>query len=70
MSTKLGLASEAPDLPPGTLIAATADGIDVAARDGIVRLLELQLPNGKVMDAKAFVNGNKEWLTPKQCRFE
>jgi methionyl-tRNA formyltransferase len=34
-----------------------AEGIDVAAGDGSVRVLELQVPGGRVMTAREFLNG-------------
>ncbi len=39
---------------PGTVL----EGLRVACRDGAVKLLELQLPGGKVMDAPAFARGH------------
>ena len=41
---------------PGTVIAATKDGIDVAAGDGVLRILRIQLPGGKPISAAEFVN--------------
>jgi methionyl-tRNA formyltransferase len=41
---------------PGTVIAAGKDGIDVACGRGALRLLEIQLPGGKRMEAAAFLN--------------
>ena len=42
---------------PGTVLAATADGIDVAAGDGVVRLTELQRAGGKRLSAGDFLRG-------------
>jgi methionyl-tRNA formyltransferase len=39
---------------PGTVL----EGLRVACRDGAVKLIELQLPGGKVMDADAFARGH------------
>ncbi|PHQ81215.1 MAG: methionyl-tRNA formyltransferase [Coxiella sp. (in: Bacteria)] len=41
---------------PGTVIAATKDGIDVATGDGVLRVLRLQLPGGKPLTAAEFMN--------------
>ena len=43
--------------PPGAVWRAGPAGIDVAAGRGSVRLLELQAPGGRVLDAAAFLNG-------------
>lgn len=43
----------------GTVIAATAEGIDVATADGVLRIIELQKAGGKRQLAKDFVNGYK-----------
>jgi methionyl-tRNA formyltransferase len=42
---------------PGEIWRTGPDGIDVAAGTGTVRLLELQAPGGRVLDARAFLNG-------------
>ena len=42
---------------PGMVLAATADGIDVAAGDGVVRLTELQRAGGKRLSAGDFLRG-------------
>ena len=61
---------ETHDVPAGTLVACGKDGIDVAAADGTVRLLSLQLPNQKVVDAQSFFHGQQHWLVVNKCRFE
>jgi methionyl-tRNA formyltransferase len=40
--------------PAGTILAAGRDGIDVATGDGVLRLLKIQPPSGRVMDAAAY----------------
>lgn len=45
-----------PAAAPGTVVAAGKDGIDVACGSGCLRLLEIQLPGGKRLDAAAFLN--------------
>lgn len=46
---------------PGTLVAAARDGIDIATGQGLLRVLELQLPGKKRIDAASAVNG-RDWL--------
>ena len=45
---------------PGTIIAASKQGIDVATGAGVLRLLQLQKAGSKAMDAAAFINGHPE----------
>jgi methionyl-tRNA formyltransferase len=40
---------------PGTIVAATRDGIDVATGAGLLRLTKIQPPSARVMDAGAYV---------------
>jgi len=44
------------DGSPGAVVAAGKQGIDVACGEGCLRLLEIQLPGGKRLDAAAFLN--------------
>ncbi len=41
---------------PGAVVAAGKQGIDIACGQGCLRLLEIQLPGGKRLDAAAFLN--------------
>lgn len=41
---------------PGAIISATPEGIDVAASDGLLRLLRLQRPGGRQITAGEFLN--------------
>ncbi|MDH4275833.1 MAG: methionyl-tRNA formyltransferase [Gammaproteobacteria bacterium] len=50
------LASATTRATPGTVIAATKEGIDIATGDGVLRILRLQWPGGKPLSAAEFVN--------------
>lgn len=50
---------------PGTVIAATPGGIDVATGDGALRLLDVQLEGKRRLGAAAFVAGHR--LPPGTC---
>jgi len=44
------------DAPPGMILAATKQGIDVATGEGILRLKTLQRPGRKAQDAAVFIH--------------
>jgi len=46
--------------PPGSIIQASKQGIDVATGEGMLRLLQLQKAGSKAMDSAAFLNGHPE----------
>ena len=43
--------------PPGAVLFEGPEGIDVATGDGILRVMRLQLPGGKPLTARDFLNG-------------
>ena len=60
MMLKIGLAHYEDsdcDAPPGTVLEAGADGIHVATGKGVLQLLQLQRPGGKMLPVDAFLLG-------------
>jgi len=47
---------------PRTIVHASQDGIDIATGEGVLRLLQLQLPGGKVLTAADFYNAKHNEL--------
>ena len=45
--------------PPGTVLRAGREGIDVVAGEGVLRILELQPAGGRVQSAAEFANGRE-----------
>jgi methionyl-tRNA formyltransferase len=41
--------------PPGAIVTAGREGIDVATGEGVLRLRRIQPPSGRVMDAEAYL---------------
>jgi methionyl-tRNA formyltransferase len=51
--------SESPNATPGTVIAESKQGIDIATGMGILRVTRLQLPGGKPLSAADFINSRQ-----------
>lgn len=49
---------------PGTIISSTKQGIDIATGDGILTLLNLQLPGKKALAVADILNSRADWFTP------
>ena len=56
--------AEAAHAEPGTIVAATKQGIQVATGDGILSLESLQPAGKKAMSAQDLLNSRREWFTP------
>jgi methionyl-tRNA formyltransferase len=50
--------------PAGTIISASKEGIDVATGDGVLTLLNMQLPGKKPLNVSDILNSRSEWFTP------
>jgi methionyl-tRNA formyltransferase len=55
--------------PPGTIVNADAAGIEVACGEGSLRILNLQMPGGKVLNSSQILNGHAELFKAGQ-RFD
>lgn len=51
-------ASETADAQPGTVVSVEKENFAVQTGDGVLRVLEVQMPGKKRMDAGAFLRGN------------
>ncbi|ABV34647.1 methionyl-tRNA formyltransferase [Shewanella sediminis HAW-EB3] len=52
------------DAPAGTIISAGKQGIDIATGDGVLTLLNMQLPGKKPLSVGDILNSRGEWFTP------
>jgi len=62
---RIGMAAamnEKVNAAPGTIIQASKEGIDVATGDGVLRLLSLQLPGGKMLPVQQFYHARASEL--------
>ena len=60
------VSEETTDAQPGTVIAATKQGIQVATGNGVLTLLNMQLAGKKAMPVQDILNARKEWFTVGQ----
>lgn len=60
------VSEEITDAQPGTVIAATKQGIQVATGNGVLTLLNMQLAGKKAMPVQDILNARKEWFTVGQ----
>ncbi|MBB1363199.1 methionyl-tRNA formyltransferase [Shewanella sp. SR44-4] len=52
---------------PGTIIAATKQGIEIATADGKLMIKTMQLPNKKPLDVADILNARGDWFTAGVC---
>jgi methionyl-tRNA formyltransferase len=52
--------NDSPQIPPGTIISADKNGINIATGNGILCLLKIQLPGGKPLAVQDILNAHKE----------
>lgn len=48
-----------PTQPPGTIVAADADGVRVQTGDGVLSITRLQVAGGRALTAREFLNGTR-----------
>lgn len=49
-------------IPPGTVIEKSRNGIQISCGSGVLQVLKLQLPGGKVLSVQDVINGGKRGL--------
>ncbi|MCM2678064.1 methionyl-tRNA formyltransferase [Echinimonas agarilytica] len=52
---------------PGTILAASKEGIDVATQNGALRLIKIQLPGKKPLAVADVLNSRADWFAPGLC---
>ncbi|WP_338294772.1 methionyl-tRNA formyltransferase [Planctobacterium marinum] len=52
---------------PGTVLAADKNGIQVQTGNGVLNLLQLQIPGKKAQPVADILNARPEWFTPGKC---
>ncbi|MGI2171533.1 methionyl-tRNA formyltransferase [Shewanella sp. MF05960] len=52
---------------PGTVIAATKQGVEIATADGSLIIETMQLPNKKPLDVADILNARGDWFTAGVC---
>tara|TARA_R110002124_G_scaffold187427_1_gene354741 strand:+ start:1785 stop:2741 length:957 start_codon:yes stop_codon:yes gene_type:complete len=52
---------------PGTIIAATKQGIEIATAEGKLMIKTMQLPNKKPLDVADILNARGDWFTAGVC---
>ena len=56
--------SQTEQAPAGTILSADKSGICIATGDGVLRLLQLQLPGKKPMSVADILNARRDWFIP------
>jgi methionyl-tRNA formyltransferase len=51
-----GICEGSATVPPGSVVAASREGIDVSTADGILRITRLQMPGKRPVTAQEFLN--------------
>jgi len=58
------IATDAPVKEPGTIVAASREGIVISCGQDQLKVNAAQLPGGKVLSAAQLMSGKSEWFTP------
>ena len=56
---------DAHQAPPGTLLRASRDGLDIAAGEGVLRIRVLQREGGKAITAADYLNARRDLVTAR-----